>query len=203
MTKINNSNAYCVSLSRFIVSIALAFCLSGTVEVSASGENFGIALYGGRMTEDKWMDSIRPDTTFVDAYIAVVAGSWTFARFFDGKLSVELEGNVGRHFGDQDHWEFNLPVAARWHRFPWDRYVATSFAWGIGPSYATEVPEVEQELNESTQRWLIFWFAELTMGPPQSRWETLLRLHHRSSGFGSVADDGGANTVCAGLRYRF
>ena len=66
------------------------------------------------MTEDKWMDSIRPDTTFVDAYIAVLAGSWTFACFFDGNLSMELEGNVGRHFGDQDHWEFNLPVDIRW-----------------------------------------------------------------------------------------
>lgn len=188
---------------RLVAIVALALCLLGAVNESVKGEDFAFALYGGRMTEDKWMDSIRPDTTFTDAYIAVVAGSWTFARFFDGNLSLELEGNVGRHFGDQDHWEFNLPVAVRWHRFPWDKYLATSFAWGIGPSYATELPEIEQELNESTQRWLIFWFGELTLGPTRSKWEMLLRLHHRSDGFGAVADDGGANTVCAGLRYRF
>ena len=105
------------SLMRLIANVALAFCLLGTMNASAGGEEFGIALYGGRMTEDKWMDSIQPGTNFVDAYIAVVAGSWTFARFFNGNLSMELEGNIGRHFGDQGHWEFNLPVDVRWHRF--------------------------------------------------------------------------------------
>jgi hypothetical protein len=53
------------------------------------------------------------------ATIVVAAGSWTFSRFFDGKLSSELEIQVGKYYGDQDHWEFNLPVLGfRWHRFP-------------------------------------------------------------------------------------
>jgi hypothetical protein len=30
-----------------------------------------------------------------------------------------------------------------------------------------------------------------------------MRLHHRSDGFGLVAEDGGSNALCAGVRYRF
>lgn len=81
--------------------------------------------------------------------------------------------------------------------------MATSLAWGIGPSYATEVPPVERETNDSSSRWLIYWFGELTLGPPAADWELLLRLHHRSDGFGTVADDGGSNALCAGVRCRF
>ncbi len=93
-----------------------------------------------------------PGADFAEPTIVVAAGSWTVARFFDGNLSCELEAQVDKYFGDQDHWEFNLPIIVfRWHRFPWDRYVATSFAWGIG----------------------------------------------------TVAEDGGSNAVCGGIRYRF
>ena len=65
------------------------------------------------------------------------------------------------------------------------------------------VPDVELETNSDSSRWLIYWFGELTFGPPASGWEVLFRLHHRSDGFGTIADDGGSNTVCAGIRYRF
>ena len=94
-------------------------------------------------------------------------------------------------------------IGFRWHRFPWDAHVATSLAWGIGPSYATEVPAIELETNDSSSRWLVYWYGELTVGPPASGWEVLLRLHHLSDAFGLVAEDGGSNAVCAGLRYRF
>ncbi len=43
----------------------------------------------------------------------------------------------------QDHWEFNLPIVARWEAFPWDDVIDTSLAFGIGPSYASEIPKVE------------------------------------------------------------
>jgi hypothetical protein len=111
---------------------------------------------------------------------------------------------VGKYFGEQDNWEINMPILGlRWHRFPWDDHLATSIAWGIGSSYATQVPKVELETNFSSSKWLIYWFLELTFGPPTANWEVLTRLHHRSNGFGLVAEDGGSNAVCAGLRYRF
>lgn len=171
---------------------------------TALGQDMAVALYGGRLTNEKWEQAISPGADYSDATIVVVAGSWTFARLFGDKLSCELEAQVGKYFGDQDHWEFNLPILGfRWHRFPWDDTLATSFAWGIGPSYATQIPEVELETNDESSRWLIYWFGELALGPPAGVWEVLLRLHHRSDGFGTVAEDGGSNALCAGLRYHF
>jgi len=178
--------------------------LLGVSPVIALAQDFALAIYAGQLTKEKFESAISPEAEFADATIVVAAGSWTFSRFFDGKLSCELEAQVGKYFGDQDHWEINLPIIGfRWHRFPWDDHLATSFAWGIGPSYATEVPAVEMETNESSNRWLIYWFGELTLGPPTANWEALMRLHHRSDGFGTVADDGGSNALCAGIRYRF
>ena len=182
---------------------ALVFLL-GMVPSIALAQDYALAIYAGRLTKEKWEKAILPGADFADATIVVAAGSWTVARFFDDKLSYELEAQVGKYFGDQDHWEFNLPIIGfRWHRFPWDRYVATSLAWGIGPSYATEIPPIEIETNDSSSRWLIHWYSELTLGPPAAGWEVMLRLHHRSDGYGTVADDGGSNALCAGLRYRF
>ena len=178
--------------------------LLGVSPVIALAQDFALAIYAGQLTKEKFESAISPEAEFSDATIVVAAGSWTFSRFFDGKLSCELEAQVGKYFGDQDHWEINLPIIGfRWHRFPWDDHLATSFAWGIGPSYATEVPAVEMETNESSSQWLIYWFGELTLGPPTANWEALMRLHHRSDGFGTVADDGGSNALCAGIRYRF
>ena len=171
---------------------------------SASAKDFGLSVYGGRLPKEKWEQAVLPGAEFSDATLVVAAGSWTFSRFFNEKLSLEIEAQVGKYFGDQDHWEINLPILGfRWHRFPWDRHLSTSFAWGIGPSYATQVPEVELQTNDESSHWLIYWFGELTGGPPTANWEVLLRLHHRSDGFGTVADDGGSNALCAGLRYRF
>lgn len=186
------------------LGFVLAVCLFGIAPGVGLAQDFSLALYGGRLTTEKWESAISPGVDFADATIIAAAGSWTVSRFLDGRLSCELEVQVGKYFGDQDHWEFNLPILGiRWHRFPWDHRVATSLAWGIGPSYATEVPPVERETNDSSSRWLIYWFGELTLGPPAADWELLLRLHHRSDGFGTVADDGGSNALCAGVRCRF
>ena len=178
--------------------------LLGTAPDSTLARNFAVTVYGGQLTEEKWERALSPDADYADATLTVAAASWTAARFFDGNLSCELEAQVGKYFGDQEHWEFNLPlVGFRWHRFPWDDQLATSFAWGIGPSYATRVPKVELETNDDSSHWLVYWFGELTFGPPSANWEVLTRLHHRSDAFGNVADDGGSTAVAAGVRYRF
>jgi hypothetical protein len=186
------------------VKLFMALCFILLFGLSASATDYALSIYAGQLTTEKWEQAILPTAEFVDATIVVTAMSWTFARFFDHGLSLELEGQVGKYFGDQDHWELNFPIfGLRWHRFPWDAHVATSFAWGIGPSYASEIPPIELETNDSSNRWLVYWYAEVTLGPPKKAWEALFRLHHRSDSFGLVADDGGSNAVCAGIRYRF
>ncbi len=185
-----------------ILSVAALTALSDT---AMAEQDFAVTVYSGRMTDGDFGDTLTGQTSFVDAYVLVGALAWTFARFYENALSFEIEGQVGKWFGDQHNWEFNLPVAVRWSKFPWDKYVATSLAYGIGPSYAATEPEEEIELNDSTKKFLVYWFGELTLGPPKSNWAASFRIHHRSGAFGLVEEQGrgGSNTVAAGLKYRF
>ncbi len=79
----------------------------------------------------------------------------------------------------------------------------TSAAFGLGLSYATELPEVEVEIEGESQQLLIYWVMELTAGPLRSPWAVSLRLHHRSVAWGLMADEGGMNAVGLGVRWKF
>lgn len=169
---------------------------------AAHAADFALTLYGGRTTSGDYQEVVSP--SFVNVYLVDAALAWTAASYFNGALSLEVEGQAARYFGDQHNWEFNLPVVAgRWHLFPWNDRVATGVAWGIGPSYATENPRVERQINGTSARWLVYWFAELALGPPKSDWAVVLRLHHRSTAFGTVAEEGGSNTLALGWKMRF
>lgn len=192
----------------------LAFCLMGFFLLAApcafaqqqedDERVFSASLYGGAMTDDNWRQSLSGQADLVDSWIVAGALAWTFYRPDNGRWSLELEANVVRHFGIQDHFEFNAPVlTGRWEYFPWDGFLDTSLAFGLGPSYATREPEYERIENGSSDQFLLFWHMEATFGLPGSRWDTFLRLHHRSTGYGMFADEGGSNILCIGLRYEF
>jgi hypothetical protein len=194
-----------VAKSCLIAVFMLLSALPADSGAAEADKNYAVTVYGGRMTDGDFGDTFTGQADFVDAYVLVGAFAWTFARFYDNALSFEIEGQVGKWFGDQHNWEFNFPAAVRWSKFPWDKYVATSLAYGVGPSYALTEPEEEIELNNSTKKFMVYWFGELTLGPPDSNWAACLRIHHRSGAFGLVEEQGrgGSNTLAAGLKYRF
>jgi len=108
-----------------------------------------------------------------------------------GALAIKAERQIVYNFGDQHRWEFNaVPVVVHWQRFPWDPRFETAAAFGLGLSYATEVPEVEVEIEGESHQWLIYWVAELTAGPVGTTW-------------GLMGDDGGMNAMGPGIRHRF
>lgn len=152
-----------------------------------------------------WHDLITSpaQVEFVDAYVAVAALSHEFARQRQGALSWDVEGQVGYNFGDQSHWEFNAAFGPRWSAFPWSHVVRTDAAFLFGLSMASEVPDLEVALEGDSDRLLIYWAVELAAGPPREHWAVVLRLHHRSGGFGFLADDGGMNAVGLGVRVGF
>ena len=168
--------------------------------------DYAVTAYFGRVADVHSWHNIFLDPTqvkFLDANLVAGAMSFTFARYLEDALNIEIEGQVVRYFGDQDNWEFNLPVAVRWKRFPWENTVETTAAFGLGPSYATEIPPVEVELNKDSERFLFYWFLELTAGPPKANWATVLRLHHRSGGLGLLTNEGGSNSLALGIKYFF
>jgi|GEM_PF-443073 hypothetical protein len=197
-----------LSTSRLTAVCTVFFLLFTAAHALAEGasaeRNFSASLYFGAMTDDNWRQSVSGQADFVDSHIVAGALAWTFYRPENLMWSLELEGNVAQHFGIQDHTELNAPIlTARWEYFPWDTYVDTSLAFGIGPSFATEVPEQEKNQEGSSEEVLLFWHIEAEFGLPDSDWSTFVRLHHRSTGYGLMAEHGGGNILSLGLRYDF
>jgi hypothetical protein len=162
-----------------------------------------LLIYAGKLSHDHWYESFGPGTDFMDSDIAVVALSHTFHRAADLRDSYEIEAQIAQHSGLQDHNEFNLLAAYRWHRLPWSSRLDSSVAFGLGISYASELPSVEVLLKGESDRLMAYWHLELTLGPPKSDWQAMLRLHHRSTAFGLFGEKGGANALTLGVRYAF
>lgn len=194
-------------LLRCLAGLTGLLPLAATADVPEPRSPWAATFYGARISSEVGWEDILLDPVgarYVDAFLAVAALSRQYAGFKEGALVLEAEGQVAWNFGDQEHWEFNLvPVVARWQRFPWDDRLATSAAFGLGLSYATELPEVEVEIEGDSEQLLIYWVAELTAGPRDAPWALSLRLHHRSVAWGLMGEEGGMNGMGLGLRWRF
>jgi hypothetical protein len=159
--------------------------------------------FAAMLTGNNFEDFFAPtDIRFRDTYLAGAGYSRRLTRFFD-KLDIEALGQTAVHFGQAHQWEFDAALVARWTYFPWNDVVRTSFAFGLGPSYETQTPPEEIALHGQSEQWLGFWLAELTVGPPDSLWSGVLRLHHRSTAFGLFGKTGGSNWLALGIRREF
>ena len=143
-------------------------------------------------------------------------------------LDIELEMNLVQHFGPSGTQRFNFDVgfkhsgslyyspqsyqeltigpAFRWKWFPWNDFVYTNFRLiPIGFSYTTALSQWEalQTKLGHTSHVLNFLVAELTFASSRdSKWESFVRVHHRSGINGLVGGvTGGSNYVSAGLRF--
>jgi hypothetical protein len=110
---------------------ALALSLGGGDQALADA-GWMVGLFGGRATFDS-LHSIFTDRDYADSYMTglTVGKGLTGYKHY---LSLEGEGQVAKHWGDQDHFEFTAALVLRWLPFPWDRYLDTSVAVGEGLS---------------------------------------------------------------------
>lgn len=188
-----------VNLSWFF---GFSLLLLGDQSAIATEKTCSMTFYFGQMTSGEILSPFSQNLEFLNAYIFVGAITKTIKSFAKDGFSLELEGQVGKYWGRQKNWEMNLALAGRW-KLPWPEKIKTSLAWGIGPSYATEVPKMEPILSGSSRQWLIYWFGEVSFDLPNKNWAWVLRLHHRSPGFGLLGTEGGANILGTGLKYFF
>ena len=76
---------------------------AGESIASTKAKPGAIAGFGGLMTDSKWEDTLTPwNLDFRDSTFVGLAASHVIGRF-DHRLGFEIEGQVVRHFGDQDH----------------------------------------------------------------------------------------------------
>jgi hypothetical protein len=187
-----------------VLIAALAAAPAIPADISANTFTF----YSGRISsEETWHDVLlKPySDNYTDSYLVAASFTHGYREHLEGALRMEYEVNVAYNFGRQDHWELNFaPIEMRWQRFPWNHLVRTTAAFGLGFSYAFDYPEVEYELENDTRQFLLFWQLELTAGPADGPWSAVLRLHHRSPGWGVMGvGDGGMNAPSLGFRYEF
>lgn len=166
--------------------------------------NWGLTLYAGRLNDSALRDTAEFSFSFEDAYFLDLALSrrlYTFRDYFN----LEIEGQIAKHFGDQDHWEFNLVGYIRWLLFPWDAYLNTSFAAGVGLSYATSLPEIEVKNHDEAAQFLGAVMFEFAFSLPQvPEWSLITRIHHRSGAGGVFSGvNGASNALAIGIRYHF
>jgi len=185
-------------------ALALIFLSLVPCSDAHAERDWAITLYSGRLTDTKLSSTATFNFEFENAYFIDLGLSrrlYTFQNYFD----IEIEGQIARHFGDQDNWEFDLVAYFRWLLFPWNEYLNTSFAAGAGLSYATSVPAIEAKLYEETARLLGALMFEFAFSLPQvPQWSLVTGIHHRSGAGGAFSGvQGASNAWVMGIRYTF
>ncbi len=137
-------------------------------------------IFRGWMTDNQWNEiATLDDVRFRDSWLLGVGVSRELAG--RDNWAFELEGQTVRHHGEQEHWEFNAALFARWRGLPWSDVLPTSVASGVGPSYATKEPAAEIAMDGESARLLLYWTAEMEVSFPETPWSAITRLHHRSN----------------------
>lgn len=186
--------------ARLLKALGLLVCQS----FPADANDISILVYGGWLSSNDWQEAFAPmRLEFVNSQLIALAISQQ-AAWLSKAARTEMEGQVVRHFGIQDHWEFNALGIIRRTALPWEGMLDMSVAGGLGLSYATELPDAEIEFEGDTERLLVYWMLELEAAVPRiDDWHILTRLHHRSAAYGQFGDGGRANVLAVGLRHRF
>lgn len=101
--------------------------------------------------------------------------------------------------------DFNLGLSFRWRDCPWNRYLYTTFALGVGISYATQVWTGDYQRHrddDSRSQWKFWLPIEVTVALPRyAQHQLMLFIDHQSGG--QIFDAGGIDAWGFGYRYFF
>jgi hypothetical protein len=190
-------------ISILLFSLTCAYADDIRPENQTRKHKWFLTIFGGPFVQPDLENTLIFNMRVEDnIYIAVAALSREFWRY-ENWISFEVEGQVGKYFGEEHQWQFNGLIIGRWNWFPWDKYLDTSFALGDGLSYNTETSKVEKEDSEDAGKWLNYLMFELTLGLPEyPGWDFVYRIHHRSS-IRDTIGAGASNFIAFGIKYSF
>ena len=167
---------------------------------------WAVTFYGASLSSDSLCDMITFQADLDPDYKLVALALTRKVKSVGSHIDLELEGSFAKHYKGMYHFEINALGSARWHTFPWDRWLTTSAAAGLGLSLASAEPEFEVEDKGESQKLLGYILGELTFGLPRfPAWALVVRIHHRSGGYGSFGQgiNGASNAFGWGVKYRF
>ena len=140
-----------------------------------------------------------------NSFILALAFSRPWVEY-RGIFSIEPETGIAKRFGPADGAEGWVALFFRWKYFPWNQYIRTSLALGIGPSLSNDVFLASGSLQTGNGIHVINYFSpELTLGSPsEPRWDAVVRFHHRSPIWGVLPESAGVSQFWTfGMRFRF
>ncbi len=183
--------------------------LAALLLCSCSAKQRALTGYVGRYTDASLPDEIAQGKPIYweSSELLALAYSQSFYEFADGAAQWEWETQFAKHVGVQDNIELNALIVLRWQSFPWDEHLRTTAAIGEGLSWASKVPQLEEELDPDGKaaQLLNYLLIEFTFGLPSiPSWDLVFRIHHRSGIFGTFDGvNGGSNVLAVGLKWRF
>lgn len=167
---------------------------------------WAVTLYGSTLSGNTLGEMLTFQTELDSDYKLMILALTRKIKSIGSHIDLELEGSVTKHYKGMDHFELNALGSARWHTFPWDKWLPTSVAAGMGISLASAEPEFEVDEKGESQKLLGYLLGELTFGLPHvPAWALVARIHHRSGAGGSFGQGirGASNGFGWGVKYRF
>ena len=162
-----------------------------------------VLVFGGPVTLNNWGEIVTLDgVTYSKAVVAGAAVGWRW-DLPSPRFQFSMEAQLARYFGAQETWEVNV-VPWMIHYVPRDRLgPLNSLGFGLGFSYASEPPDVEIARRGATTREKWYWALEATSNAGRPDREIVMRIHHRSTGNGTVGNGASTNAVVLGIRQSF
>ena len=111
----------------FLALLGQTVAFAGDSFARYGGRKYSVFAYVGEYHHRHIHQILTGDTNSGNTYVWSLAAT-RHLYDFNEDLSLEFEINTAYHTRKQHHWEINSSLNLRWHRFPWDQYVNTSFA---------------------------------------------------------------------------
>lgn len=176
-------------------------------ELQRSELDRAVFFFGGRFHQDWFGTSLKPwEVTWDDTWIAGAGYQQTVVDWNDLRIGAEV-GISGRFAADGSSAEFWGGMFARYDGLVLFDTLRVSPAWTTGLSIASGTQGWEGARMDawgSLEPLLVYLGAELDFSlVDQPQWETFVRVHHRSGGYGWIADIDASNAITGGVRYKF
>ncbi len=189
-----------VVLSLFLMLNFITLILPNAVFAT---KDLSVAIYGGPGTPTPLSEILIGFNNFKlvpqwNTTLAINQVIFTENEFF----AIEIEGQWSWYFDSQrPSQSFQAASILRWLDLPWSKIIESSFALGLGLSYANSIPKLENDTLEKQSKILVHLLFEYAFSVKKD-WDLLLRIQHRSGAFGLINGVvGGSDYLCLGVRY--
>ena len=174
---------------------------------------FGVAL----MTENDIDDFLRGVMDIEDGDAGATTYQFTATKkltelpfeLFDTEFTPLLEMPLCLELVDENAEDpflvYNASLQLRWVDFPWNGFINTTFAAGVGLSYASQIYAMDKQRHPGEDRSHLKFNLPIQFTfslPDLPQHQLILYISHHSGGFGFF-DEGGVNSVGVSYAYTF